>query len=150
MVAALSGEYQDWIGASFGMCTYQKNASQVDAHAHLSFVATSLGSPLVNAVALPCKLCLRPKRLITRGVRSCTRCRRRFENFCLDSRPDWQSWFAENVAPAVVFRVPEHPWACHDNVQIRLHPFMQSIHGPTMTTSRSGSVRSVRTSMGQQ
>ena len=67
MVAALSGEYQDWIGASFGMCTYQKNASQVDAHAHLSFVATSLGSPLVNAVALPCKLCLRPKRLITRG-----------------------------------------------------------------------------------
>ena len=45
MVAALSGEYQDWIGASFGMCTYQKNASQVDAHAHLSFVATSLGAP---------------------------------------------------------------------------------------------------------
>ena len=39
---------------------------------------------------------------------------------------------------------PEHPWAYHDNVQIRLHPFTQSIHEPTMITSRSDSVRSLR------
>ena len=36
-----------------------------------------------------------------------------------------------------IFTSAEHPWAKHDNVQIRLHPFPQSIHGPSMITSRS-------------
>ena len=51
----------------------------------------------------------------------------------------------------------EHPWANHDNiqirlhdiVQIRLHPFPQSIHVPTMITSRSDSIHSRRASMCQ-
>ena len=43
----------------------------------------------------------------------------------------------------------EHPCANHDNVQIRLHPFPQSIHGPTMITSRSDSIHSRRASMCQ-
>ena len=37
--------------------------------------------------------------------------------------------------------------AKHDNVQIRLHPFPQSIHVPTMITSRSESIHSRRASM---
>ena len=54
---------------------------------------------------------------------------------------------AENVVPAVVFA--EHPWAKHDNVQIRLHPFPHSIHGPTMITSRSDHIHCRRASMCQ-
>ena len=42
---------------------------------------------------------------------------------------------AENVVPADVFA--EHPCASHDNVQIRPYPLPQSIHVPTMITSRS-------------
>ena len=37
--------------------------------------------------------------------------------------------------------------ANQDNVQIRLHPFPQSIHVPTMITSRSDSIHSRRASM---
>ena len=54
---------------------------------------------------------------------------------------------AENVMPAVVFA--EHPCANHDNVQIRPYPSPQSIHVPTMITSRSDSIHSHTASMGQ-
>ena len=52
-----------------------------------------------------------------------------------------------NVAPAAVFPRPELPWANHDYVQIRPRPFTQSIHGPTMITSRSDHIHSRRASM---
>ena len=52
------------------------------------------------------------------------------------------------VAVSVLFPA-EHPCAHHDNVQIRLHPFPQSIHVPTMITSRSDSIHSRRASVCQ-
>ena len=47
------------------------------------------------------------------------------------------------------FPFAEPPCANHDNVQIRLHPFPQSLHVPTMITSRSDSIHSRSASMCQ-
>ena len=54
---------------------------------------------------------------------------------------------AENVVPAVVFA--EHPCANHDNVHIRPYPLPQSIHVPTMISSRSDHIHCRRASMCQ-
>ena len=74
-----------------------------------------------------------------------------------------KSWYTRQFAHFLIFDMPktsghavflcfprtEHPCANHDNVQVRLHPFPQSIHVPTMITSRSDSIHSRRASMCQ-
>ena len=57
-----------------------------------------------------------------------------------------QSWERLDQTPSVP---GEHPCANHDNVQIRPHPFPQSIRVPTMITSRSDSIHSRRAPMCQ-
>ena len=67
-------------------------------------------------------------------------------------KPDVTSHSDPIRVPSIHFRRhPGAPSECasHDNVQIRHHPCPQSIHGPTMRTSRSDPIHARRASMGQ-